>query len=117
MKGKTNNPNGRPKGVPNKRNIELRQKIAALIDHNWNSIQSDIEGLEPRDRLSFLEKLMSYTLPKLQSIQVEGEPLPEGDKTVIVFTGGINELPDYKSMNDDELRAIIAHNEKLLIEL
>lgn len=115
MKGKTNNPNGRPKGVPNKRNAELREQISTLIDNNWKNLQSDLDKLEPRDRLNFLEKLMGYTLPKLQNVQLDANTPPEPDKTVIVFKIPDNGRGmDYKSMSDEQLRAILADEDKLL---
>ena len=63
-KGKTGNPNGRPKGSPNKVTQELREWLAKLIDDNREQMQKDIEALEPKERLQVLEKFMQYTLPK-----------------------------------------------------
>lgn len=112
MRGRTNNPNGRPKGTPNKRNAELRERITSLIESNWDKVQSDLDGLEPKDRLFFLEKLMGYTLPKLQSVQVESDQEPEEEKTVIVFSIPDNGRgTDYKSMSSDQLRALLSDRE------
>ncbi len=111
MRGRTNNPYGRPKGIPNKNTAELREKISRLIDENWSTIQKDIDQLEPRDRLSFLEKLLSYSLPKLQSIEVETD-LPDNHNPVVIFNIPDNGRSlDYKSMSSDELHAILASEE------
>jgi hypothetical protein len=107
MRGRTNNPHGRPKGIPNKKNAELREKISKLIEDNWQSVQSDIERLEPRDRLNFLEKLLSYSLPKLQSVQVENDQSLEADKITIFKLPDNGRGFDVKSMSDEELRAIV----------
>lgn len=71
MKGRTNNPNGRPKGTPNKVTAELRQKITDFVGMNLKDIQNQYNELDANQKLSFLEKLLSYALPKLQSVQMD----------------------------------------------
>lgn len=58
---------GRPKGAKNKVSTELRGLIQKLFDDNYQTIQDDLESLEPKDRLKFLTDLLPYLLPKLQS--------------------------------------------------
>jgi hypothetical protein len=117
MKNKTNNPNGQPKGVPNKINASLREKIASLIDNNWDKLQNDLDSLEPKDRLNFMDKLLSYTLPKLQSVALEGDLKQENEQTVIVFSIPDNGRGvDYKTLSDNQLRAIAAKGESGLVE-
>lgn len=67
MKGHTNNPNGRPKGVPNKTTTDLRQWVNNFIDDNRQQIEKDWKCLEPRDRIFLFEKLLKYSLPTLQA--------------------------------------------------
>lgn len=74
--GKTNNPNGRPTGSVNKATADLRQRISAFIADKWESIETDFAALEPKDRLNFIEKLMGYAVPKLQSV----EYVPDTDR-------------------------------------
>ncbi len=66
-KGQTNNPNGRPKGIPNKVTASLRNRINAFLSDNWESLQADFSKLDPKDRLQFYEKLLQYGLPRLQN--------------------------------------------------
>jgi hypothetical protein len=58
---------GKPKGAKNKVNTEIRGLVQKLFDDNYETIQEDMESLEPKDRLKFLSDLLPYLLPKLQS--------------------------------------------------
>lgn len=71
MKGYTNNPNGRPKGVPNKITQELRLFIAELVSDNREQIVEDFKSLAPKERLLILERYMQYVLPKRTRIEEE----------------------------------------------
>lgn len=73
QKGHTGNPNGRPKGTPNKVTSTIRNWIVELINDNREQIQKDLQLLDPKDRLSFIEKLLPYILPKVERADaVEG---------------------------------------------
>ena len=58
---------GRPKGAKNKVNTQMRDLIQQLFDANFDTVQEDLEALEPKDRLKFMTDLLPYLLPKLQS--------------------------------------------------
>jgi len=70
-KGKTNNPNGRPKGTPNKITQDMRQWLSTVIDKNRRQIERDLKPLEPKERLQMLEKLMQYVIPKQQAVSAD----------------------------------------------
>ena len=70
-KGKTGNPNGRPKGSPNKTTQSVREWLTKLIDDNREQIKKDLAALEPKERLQMLEKFMQYTVPKMQSVEAK----------------------------------------------
>ena len=70
-KGHTNNPNGRPKGKPNKITQDMRGWLTAIIDKNRKQMEKDLKKLEPKDRLQILEKLMQYVVPKQQAVSAE----------------------------------------------
>ena len=66
-KGETNNPNGRPAGVPNKITKELRSALKAAVSDELEALPGLLAGLEPKERLELLVKLLPYTLPKIES--------------------------------------------------
>lgn len=72
-KGKTNNPNGRPLGTPNKISTELKQWISNLIDNNKEQFEADLANVEPEKRLLILEKLLQYVIPKQRENQLNLE--------------------------------------------
>lgn len=86
-KGKTNNPNGRPKGTPNKITTDLREFIGLLLNDNLEQLRADFEKLEGKDRLIVMERLLSYVLPKFSNVTMNEEP---GDKDkvtpIIIFS-------------------------------
>lgn len=59
---------GRQKGTPNEVTKDLRERVSNFLTDNWSLIESDFKKLEPKERLVFYEKLLSYGLPKLQSV-------------------------------------------------
>jgi hypothetical protein len=71
--GQTNNIYGRPKGSLNKSTDELRQTVQSFIENNIDSMQSNFDLLEPKEKLLFIEKILCYTLPKMQAVQMNAE--------------------------------------------
>jgi len=70
-KGQTGNPNGRPKGTPNKVTTDLRTWINEILNNNRRQITNDLKKLEPYQRIAIFEKLLGYALPKLQSVEAK----------------------------------------------
>lgn len=76
--GRTNNLAGRPKGTKSKKAKEIREVVSQLITMNLDRLQDDIDAMEPKDRATFIERLLHYTLPKLQATALHNiEPEPE----------------------------------------
>lgn len=81
MKGHTNNPNGRPKGTPNKVTQTVKEWIAEIVEKNMERIESDMEALSPRERIIFFERLLAYVVPKQQAIKAEVETTEHPKRT------------------------------------
>lgn len=66
---------GRQKGTPNKTTKKVRDAISDVVNNYFNSdkFEKDIEKLDPKDRVSAIEKLASYVIPKLQSVNLEAD--------------------------------------------
>ena len=64
---------GRVKGTPNKTTSATKEVIANLLTEYSDSgrMAEDFVALEPKDRLNVAEKLMSYVVPKMQSVEAE----------------------------------------------
>jgi hypothetical protein len=58
-------------GVPNKATNEVRKAFQQLVEYNLPQMQSDLDSLEPKDRLKFMLDLSRFILPQLQSISID----------------------------------------------
>ena len=76
-KGITNNPKGRPKGIPNKTTTDLRRWVKSLLDDNREVFEADLKKLDSAQRLSIMEKLMQYCIPKQTQVDVKAQVAAE----------------------------------------
>lgn len=62
---------GRVRGTPNKVTTTLKQFISDLIDGNRDQFERDLQALQPYQRLTILERLIGYVLPRQQAVTAE----------------------------------------------
>ena len=58
-------------GIPNRATSEVRKAFQLLVEANLPQMQSDLDSLEPKDRLKFMLDLSRFILPQLQSISID----------------------------------------------
>jgi len=104
MKGSTNNPNGRPKGTPNKLTAKTREKIAEALESGLETFADDLKQLAPKDRLNVLAKFAAFVVPK---------PKPEDDSDSLPLV-----VPEiiWRQPNEGNPPRIIWKSEKLAEE-
>src|SRR5690606_29265440 len=95
-KGQTNNPAGRPKGVPNKVSNDLREAVNSFLDGNWHEIQAAFDQLDPVNKLAFIERLLRFSLPRPRAANFEqfGD---EGMINIINLGSGIKPPDDNRA--------------------
>ena len=75
-KGQTNNPNGRPKGSPNKTTKEIRDSFQMFVEGNQDKFDewiSRVAEKNPAKAIELVTNLAEYILPKLSRTEVQAE--------------------------------------------
>lgn len=70
-KGQVANPHGRPKGVPNKITTQTRELMLNFFMGNMDTMQSDFDAMEAKDKMNFRAKMFPYFMPTLTATKVE----------------------------------------------
>ena len=79
---------GRKQGTPNKINNDIKEVINEFISNNISDIQNVYSGLEPKEKMQYLIKLLDYSIPKLKAIEVENTS--SINNNIINLGSGIN---------------------------
>ena len=87
---------GRTSGTPNKVTTDLRQWVNDLLNKNQLQFEKDLKKLEPQQRVLIIEKMLSYALPKMQSVEAKIDLNQISDEQLNVI---INELTN--SLSDE----------------
>lgn len=66
---------GRQKGTPNRLTKELRASLKNVLHNELENLVSNLDKLEPKDRLDVVVKLIQFVLPKIETVHYkENEP-------------------------------------------
>lgn len=67
---------------PNKVSTKVRESIVKFLEDNVDTVQASFDTLKPKEKLEFIQNILSYAAPKLSSIQVDQETNISGGITI-----------------------------------
>ena len=92
-KGTTsNNPNGRPKGSPNRDTAKVRLAVADLLNANADNLSTWLDAVaqeSPEKAIKLVTDLLEYAMPKLartemQHLDAEGKPADQAVSKIVI---------------------------------
>ena len=72
-KGISGNPEGRPKGTPNKTSTEIKQTLNDILCNEIEAIPERLTQLSDKDRLDIVIKLLPYILHKQKELEITND--------------------------------------------
>ena len=79
-----NKTGGRKIGTPNKIPSNLKATIQGIVERQFETLEEDLESIDPKDKLNIVLKLIEYVLPKQRETKI-----------------------DFNSLSDDEIDSLI----------
>ena len=62
---------GRKAGTPNKATKDIRDAFSLLIENNIDTLQKDLDSLEPKQRVKLLLDMAQFVVPKLRNVDLK----------------------------------------------
>lgn len=76
---------GRQKGVPNRDLMPIRDAFKSLIEANLEKLQSDIDSLDPVQRIKAVTELAKFCVPTLKAVDVTDTTPKQREPKRIIF--------------------------------
>ena len=111
-KGDIPNPKGRPKGSKNIRNVKLNEVVKSLLENNIQQLQTDLQQLEPNERVKAITNLLAYAIPKQTSISATAKIETEFAQLEKLLQNAPDEAVQAIASKVLEMQAERAQNEK-----
>ena len=64
---------GRKAGSLNRATKDIRDAFTLLIEDNIDTLQEDLNGLEPKQRVKLLLDMANFVVPKLRSVELKND--------------------------------------------
>ena len=64
---------GRKAGSLNRATKDIRDAFTLLIENNIDTLQKDLDSLEPKERVKLLLDMANFVVPKLRSVELKND--------------------------------------------
>ena len=64
---------GRKAGSLNRATKDIRDAFSLLIENNIDTLQEDLNGLEPKQRVKLLLDMAQFVVPKMKSVDLKAD--------------------------------------------
>lgn len=112
---------GRKKGTSNKVTADFKDFIKSVLNNSKQDILTDLQAVEPYQRLQILERLISYVVPKQTQSQIDASldiennfvQIPQG-MTKEECQKILDDHKSYEGMNPEEFQKYFYNRMKQL---
>lgn len=70
---------GRQKGTPNRTTTTLKQTIQSIVEKSFESIESDLQDMDTKDKVGFILKLAEFVIPKMRETKIDFNSLSDDE--------------------------------------
>jgi hypothetical protein len=70
---------GRAVGVKNHSTTNLKQSIQNVVERGFDTIEEDLNGMDARDKVGFILKLLPYLIPTQKEQKISFDSLSDSE--------------------------------------